>query len=99
MILIFLRNGDPKSSVRMMLTNERKPNPMNSGDPQGKGLGASVVGQSWKIPLVGLLRQSLAPPAQFGAPDDPTREAPIRRMTVPMQVDISRDVEGLNEDI
>ena len=33
MILMFFKNGDPKSSVRMMLTKERKPRPMNSGEP------------------------------------------------------------------
>lgn len=33
MILIFFRNGDPKSSVRIMLTKDRKPRPMNSGEP------------------------------------------------------------------
>lgn len=30
---IFLRNGDPKSSVSIMLTNERNPSPINSGEP------------------------------------------------------------------
>lgn len=34
MILMFLRNGEPKSSVRMMLTKDRNPRPMNSGEPQ-----------------------------------------------------------------
>jgi hypothetical protein len=29
MILAFLRNGEPKISVRMMLTKERNPRPMN----------------------------------------------------------------------
>lgn len=53
MILMFLRNGEPKSSVRMMLTNDKKPSPINSGEPQGNGFGASVVGQSWNMPLVG----------------------------------------------
>lgn len=33
MILAFLRNGDPKSSVRIMLTKERNPRPMNCGEP------------------------------------------------------------------
>ena len=30
---MFFRNGDPKSSVRMIETNDRNPSPMNSGDP------------------------------------------------------------------
>ena len=33
MILIFFMNGDPKISVNMMETKDRKPRPMNSGDP------------------------------------------------------------------
>ena len=33
-ILIFFMNGEPKSSVIMMVINERKPRPMNSADPQ-----------------------------------------------------------------
>jgi hypothetical protein len=33
MILAFLRNGEPKSSVRIMLTKERNPRPMNCGEP------------------------------------------------------------------
>ena len=61
MMEMFLRNGEPKSSVRMMDTNERKPRPMNSGEPQGSGLGAKMVGQSWKMPDVGLRWQSFEP--------------------------------------
>ena len=34
MMEMFLRKGDPKSSVRTIETNERKPRPMNSGEPQ-----------------------------------------------------------------
>lgn len=33
MMLMFFKNGDPNSSVRMMLTKDRNPRPMNSGDP------------------------------------------------------------------
>jgi len=33
MILMFLRNGDPKISVKMIETKETNPRPMNSGDP------------------------------------------------------------------
>ena len=33
MILAFFKNGEPNSSVIMMVTNERKPRPMNSGEP------------------------------------------------------------------
>ena len=33
MMLAFFRKGEPKSSVRMMVTNERNPRPMNSGEP------------------------------------------------------------------
>jgi len=83
MILIFFKNGEPKISVRMMETKDRNPKPINSGDPQGSGRGAEVVGQSWKIPLVGKSWQPFEPPPQFGMPDEPTREAPIMRMTVP----------------
>lgn len=32
-MLMFLRNGEPKSSVSTMLMNDRKPRPMNSGEP------------------------------------------------------------------
>lgn len=81
-MLMFLRNGEPKSSVRMMLTNDRKPSPMNSGEPQGSGRGASVVGQSWNMPLVGKDSQ-LDPPPQLGALELPTREEPMSRITVP----------------
>ena len=82
-MLIFFRKGDPNISVRIMLTNDRNPRPMNSGDPQSKGRGASVVGQSWKIPEVGKFWQPFEPPPQFGAPDDPTSDAPIKRTMVP----------------
>lgn len=33
MILAFFKKGEPNSSVMMMVTNERKPRPMNSGEP------------------------------------------------------------------
>lgn len=33
MIEIFLRNGEPNSSVRMIDTKDKNPRPMNSGDP------------------------------------------------------------------
>ena len=39
---MFLRNGDPNNSVKMMLTNDRNPRPMNSGEPQGRGRGADL---------------------------------------------------------
>jgi hypothetical protein len=32
-ILAFFKNGEPNSSVIMMVENERKPRPMNSGEP------------------------------------------------------------------
>lgn len=83
-IEIFLRNGEPKSSVRMMLTKDRKPSPINSGEPHGSGRGARVVGQSWKMPEDGRLIQSLDPPPQLGIPDEPIREAPIITITVPV---------------
>ena len=81
---MFLRNGEPNISVRMMLMKDRKPRPMNSGEPQRRGRGASVVGHSWKIPDVGRLWQSLEPPPQFGIPDEPMSEAPIITITVPV---------------
>lgn len=43
-----------------------------------------MSGQSWKKPDAGRLMQSLDPPPQFGIPEDPMREAPIIRMTVPV---------------
>jgi hypothetical protein len=46
MMLMFFKNGDPKSSVKMMLTNDRNPSPINSGDAHGRGRGAKMVGQS-----------------------------------------------------
>lgn len=33
MILAFFKNGEPNNSVIMMVTNERKPRPMNCGEP------------------------------------------------------------------
>lgn len=46
-----------------------------------------MVGHNSKIPLVGLVWQSLLPPPQLGIPDDPTRLAPINTTTVPwMQI-------------
>lgn len=35
-MLIFLRNGEPNISVRMMVTKDRNPRPINSGEPQLK---------------------------------------------------------------
>lgn len=32
-MLMFFRNGDPKTSVKMIETKETNPRPMNSGDP------------------------------------------------------------------
>lgn len=92
MMLMFLRNGEPKSSVRMMLMNERKPRPMNSGEPQGSGRGARVVGQSWNMPLVGKFWHPPAPPPQLRAPELPTSEAPMSRMTVPSHYIRSRSM-------
>lgn len=93
-MLTFLRKGDPKISVRMMAINDRNPRPMNSGDPHGRGLGAKMVGHSSKMPEVAVA-QPLEPPAQLGAPDEPTSEAPIRSTTVPMEVDVGA---GVDED-
>lgn len=45
-----------------------------------------MLGQSWKNPLAGRLKQSFEPPPQFGIPDEPTREAPIIRITVPVTI-------------
>lgn len=42
-----------------------------------------MFGQSWNIPLVGELSQSLDPPPQFGIPEEPISDAPIIRITVP----------------
>lgn len=33
MMLAFFKNGEPNNSVMIMLTNERKPRPMNCGEP------------------------------------------------------------------
>lgn len=33
MMLAFFKNGEPNSSVMMMVTKERKPSPMNSAEP------------------------------------------------------------------
>lgn len=38
---------------------------MNSGDPQGSGCGALIVGHIEKRPVAGLLEQGPLPPAQF----------------------------------
>ena len=84
MILIFFKNGDPNNSVRTIEMNDKKPRPMNSGEPHGKGRGADILGQSSKNPLLGREAQSLEPPPQFGIPESPMREAPMRRTTVPV---------------
>ena len=64
-----------------MVTKDKNPSPMNSGEPQGSGRGALIVGQSWKMPEVGRLEQSFEPPPQFGIPDEPkpTLRLPDRR--------------------
>lgn len=85
-ILMFLRKGEPNISVSTMLMKDKNPRPINSGEPQGKGLGARVVGQRAKIP-VGAVSQLLAPPPQLGTPELPTRAAPINTTTVPASVD------------
>jgi hypothetical protein len=94
MILMFLRKGDPKISVRMIEMNDRNPRPMNSGDPHGRGLGAKMVGHSSKMPDVAVAHP-LDPPAQLGAPDEPTREAPIRSTTVPVIIGGNRRLRVL----
>jgi hypothetical protein len=33
-ILIFFKNGDPNISVSMIARKDKKPSPMNSGEPQ-----------------------------------------------------------------
>lgn len=85
MIEMFLRNGEPNSSVRMMLMNDRKPSPIISGEPQSAGRGALLLGQSWNSPVVGRPWQ-LEPPPQSGMPDEPTSDAPIMRITVPVTI-------------
>ena len=87
-MLIFLRKGEPNISVKTMLMKDKNPMPMNSGEPQGNGRGAAMSGHNWKNPSVGRERQSLDPPAQFGPPDDPTSDAPIKRTTVPIRCQI-----------
>lgn len=82
---MFLRKGDPNSSVMMMLMKDRNPSPMNSGEPQGRGRGAAILGQSSKNPEVGRPEQSFDPPPQLGMPEEPMREAPIMTMTVPIR--------------
>jgi hypothetical protein len=83
---IFLRNGEPNISVRMMDTKERNPRPMNSGEPHGKGRLAKIVGHKANMPVSGLEAQSFDPPPQFGIPEDPMSDAPIKRMTVPVTI-------------
>lgn len=34
MMLAFFKKGEPKSSVMTMVENDKKPSPMNSGEPQ-----------------------------------------------------------------
>ena len=57
---------------------------MGGGSTHGSGLGAKIVGHSWKIPLSGRFLQSLLPPPQFAIPDSPISDAPIIKMTVPV---------------
>lgn len=38
------------------------------------------------MPDVGRPAQSFEPPPQFGIPDDPMRDAPIMRITVPIKI-------------
>ena len=45
MIEMFLRKGEPNSSVKMMDTKDRKPRPIISGLPQSAGRGAVFDGQ------------------------------------------------------
>jgi len=47
-----------------------------------------MVGQSRNIPLVGKVSQEFEPPPQFGTPEDPMRDAPIIKITVPVQMGI-----------
>ena len=46
------------------------------------------------MPDVGRPAQSFEPPPQFGIPDDPMRDAPIRRMTVPIIFNVSGYLES-----
>lgn len=43
-----------------------------------------ISGQSWKRPLVGRSMQLFEPPPQSAIPEEPIKEAPIRRITVPV---------------
>ena len=61
--------GAPKRSQMMMVMKTEKPRPMNSALPHGRGLGALMLGHSWKRPEVGIDLQSPEPPAQFWKPD------------------------------
>lgn len=83
MIEMFLRKGEPNSSVRMMETNDRNPRPIISGLPHSAGRGALFEGQYMYEPEVGRPSQ-LEPPPQLGMPEEPMRDAPMRRMTVPV---------------
>lgn len=96
MILVFLRKGDPKISVRTILMKDRNPMPMNSAEPHGRGLGAKMVGQSSNIPLVAVA-QPFEPPAQLGAPEDPISDAPIRRTTIPNENARQSNKSGLRK--
>jgi hypothetical protein len=84
-ILIFFMNGEPKISVKIMETKDRNPRPMNWGDPHGAAWGAPTLGHRDKGPDVGLAWQPFDPPPQSNMPDEPTREAPIIRTTVPIE--------------
>lgn len=61
--------GLPNRSQMMMVTKTRKPRPMNSALPQGRGRGALMLGQRAKRPVSGRAAQPPEPPAQLLKPD------------------------------
>jgi hypothetical protein len=50
----------------------------------GSGRGAVMSGQSMKKPEAGRDAQSFEPPPQLRMPDEPMRDVPMRRITVPV---------------
>ena len=60
-----------------------------------------MSGQSWKKPDAGRSMQSLDPPPQLGMPEEPMRDAPIMRMTVPVTMGgkIFLSVRGETKDM
>lgn len=79
-----INSGEPHLSRVHLPHHQQKWPGQKTGDAHGSGLGAVTSGHSANGPLAGRVMHAFEPPPQSAMPEEPTRDAPMRRITVPV---------------